>query len=57
MDNLNSSEQQFADLEALLRKTAAHSVGTLSAAIGPLPESFEPDEYAGYFRHAGSGST
>ncbi len=53
MDNFNSIEQQLADLEALLRKPAARSVGTLWAASGALPEGFEPDECANYFRHTG----
>ena len=57
MDNVNSIEQQFADLKALLHKPVARSVGTLWAAFGALPESFEPDECANYFRHAGKGST
>ena len=53
MDTLNSIEQQFADLEAQLRKPAGRSVGTLWAAFGALPKSFEPDECANYFRHTG----
>ncbi|MDE0712812.1 MAG: hypothetical protein OXH60_11845 [Rhodospirillales bacterium] len=55
--NLNSSAQQFADPETSLHQTAARSVGILWAAIGALHERFEPDECAGYFRHAGYGST
>ena len=53
MDNVNSIERQFADLIALLRKPVARSVGTLWAAFGALPDSFEPDECANYFRHTG----
>ena len=53
MDNLNSIEQQFADLEALLRKAPARSVGTQWAAFGALHESFEPDECANHFCHTG----
>ncbi|MCE2475552.1 MAG: hypothetical protein J4F47_08320 [Alphaproteobacteria bacterium] len=35
----------------------ARTVDTLWAAIGALLESFEPNECANYFRHAGYGST
>ncbi len=55
--NLNLIEQLFAKPGGLLRKAAARTVGTLWAAIGALLESFEPDKCAGYFRHAGYGST
>ena len=55
--DLNPIEQLFAKLKTLLRKAAARTVDTLWAAIGALLESFEPDECANYFRHAGYGST
>ena len=55
--DLNPIEQLFAKLKALLRKTAARTVSTLWEAIGALLDSFEPDECANYFRHAGYGST
>ena len=54
--DLNPIEQLFARLKALLRKEAARTVSTLWAAIGALLDSFEPDECANYFRHAGYGS-
>ncbi len=54
--DLNPIEQLFAKLKALLRKAAARTVSTLWAAIGVLLQSFEPDECANYFRHAGYGS-
>ena len=54
--DLNPIEQLFAKLKALLRKPAARSVSTRWAAIGVLLQSFEPDECANYFRHAGYGS-
>ena len=53
----NPIKQLFARLKALLRKTAARTVSALWTAIGVLLESFEPDECANYFRHAGYGST
>ena len=54
--DLNPIEQLFAKLKALLRKAAARTISTLWAAIGVLLESFEPDECANYFRHAGYSS-
>ena len=54
--DLNPIEQLLTELKALLRKAAARTVSTLWAAIGVLLESFEPDECANYFRHAGYGS-
>ena len=54
--DLNLIELLFARLKALLRKAAARTVDTLWAAIGALLESFQPDECANYFRHAGYGS-
>jgi len=55
--DLNRTEQLFAGFRALLRKATAHSVSNLWAAIGRLLESFEPDECANDFRHAGYCST
>ena len=55
--DLNPIEELFARLKALLRKAAARTVSSLWEAIGALLESFEPDECANYFRHAGYGST
>ena len=50
--DLDPIEQFFARLEAVAR-----AVSILCAAIGALPESFEPDEHTGCFHHAGHGST
>lgn len=41
---------------ALLRKTPDRTVSALQAGIGALLESFEPDQYANSFHHAGHGS-
>ena len=54
--DLNPVEHLFAKLKTLLRKAAAGTVSALWAAIGALLESFDPDECANYFRHAGYGS-
>lgn len=55
--DLNPIEQVFAKLKHLLRKAAARSFDTISAAIGQLLGSFTPQECANYFRNAGYRST
>ena len=55
--NLNPIEQLSTGLKALLCEAAVRTVDTVWAAIGALLESFEPEECANYFRHAGYGST
>jgi transposase len=51
--DLNPIEQAFAKLKHLLRKAAARDVEALSAAIGPLLQTFTPQECANYFENAG----
>ena len=55
--DLNPIKHLLAKLKALLRNAAARIVEIRWAAIGALLESFESDECANYFRHAGYGST
>lgn len=55
--DLNPIEQVFAKLKALLRKAAARSVETLTAAIGQFLELFTSQECANYFTNAGYAST
>ena len=51
--DVNSTEQAFAKLKALLRKAAARTVEGLKSAIAKALESFTPEECANYFTHAG----
>lgn len=55
--DLNPIEQVFAKLKHLLRKAAARTRETVSAAIGELLNSFTPDECANYLRNSGYGPT
>ena len=53
--DLNPIEQVFAKLKALLRKTAARSLGALWSAVGHLLQRFTPHECANYFANSGYG--
>ena len=53
--DLNPIEQVFAKLKALLRKTAARTVGSLWDAVGQLLLLFTPRECSNYFANAGYG--
>jgi transposase len=54
--DLNPIEQVFAKLKLLLRKAAARTIETLTAAVGQLLELFTPHECANYLSNAGYGS-
>jgi transposase len=54
--DLNPIEPLFAKLEALLRKTAAHTKEELWQAIGRLVASVPPAECANYLDHCGYAS-
>ena len=51
--NLNPTEQVFAKLKHLLRKTAARTVEAVVAAISELLGTYTAQECANYFIHAG----
>ena len=51
--DLNPIEQVFAKLKHLLRKAAARTVETVSAAIGQLLGAFTSNECANYFKNSG----
>ena len=51
--DFNPFEQLLAKLKALLRKTAARTVGALWDAIGQLVDRFAPGEYKNYIRNSG----
>ena len=51
--DLNPIEQVFAKLKHLLRKAAARSFDTVTAAIAQLLDSFTPQECANYFTNSG----
>jgi transposase len=53
--DLNPIEQVFAKLKHLLRNAAARSFDGVTAAIGPLLDSFTPQECANYFSNSGYG--
>lgn len=53
--DLNPIEQVFSKLKAALRKGAARTVARLLKLIGRLVKTFEPEECANYFGHAGYG--
>jgi transposase len=55
--DLNPIEQVFAKLKHLLRKRAARTVETVSAAIGQILTAFTPQECANYFENAGYAPT
>jgi putative transposase len=51
--DLNPIEQVFAKLKHLLRKAAARSFDTITAAIATLLDDFTPEECANYFENSG----
>jgi transposase len=55
--DLNPIEQVFAKLKAILRKTAARTKEALWNAIRMALEQCDADEFDGYLRHCGYGST
>jgi transposase len=55
--DLNPIEQVFAKLKHFLRKAAARTAETISAAIAEILPSFTPEECTNYFRNSGYGST
>jgi transposase len=55
--DLNPIEQAFSKLKAHLRKAAERTIPRLSRRIGALMATFNPQECANYFRHAGYAST
>jgi putative transposase len=55
--DLNPIEQVFAKLKTLLRKAAARSIDTVSAAIAHILATYTPAECANYLRNAGYAST
>ena len=50
----NPIEQVFAKLKHLLRKTAARTIETLTAAVGELLGAYTAEECANYFTNAGT---
>ena len=55
--DLNPIEQVFAKLKHLLRKAAARTVETLTAAVGELLGAFTAEECANYFANSGYART
>jgi transposase len=55
--DLNPIEQVFAKLKHLLRKRAARTIETLTAAVGELLDAFTPEECANYFANSGYART
>jgi transposase len=55
--DLNPIEQVFAKLKAILRKTAARTKEALWNTIRMALEQCDADEFDGYLRHCGYGST
>lgn len=51
--DLNPIEQVFAKLKHLLRKAAARTIETLTAAVGELLGAYTAKECANYFANAG----
>ncbi len=51
--DLNPIEQVFANLKHLLRKEAARSVETVSAALGQLLGAYSSQKCANYFKDPG----
>ena len=55
--DLNPIEQVFAKLKHLLRKAAARTIETVSAAIGQILGAFSAEECANYFKNSGYAPT
>jgi putative transposase len=55
--DLNPIEQLFAKLKHLLRKAAARTIETLTAAVGELLDAFTAEECANYFANSGYART
>ena len=55
--DLNPIEQVFAKLKHLLRKAAARTIETLTAAVGELLGAFTAEECANYFANSGYART
>jgi len=55
--DLNPIEQVFAKLKHLLRKAAARTVESLTAAVGELLGAFSADECLNYFANSGYART
>ncbi len=55
--DLNPIEQVFAKLKHLLRKAAARTIETLTAAVGELLGAFTAKECANYFANSGYART
>jgi len=55
--DLNPIEQVFAKLKHLLRKAAARTIETLTAAVGELLGAFTVEECANYFVNSGYART
>jgi transposase len=51
--DLNPIKQVFAKLKHLLRKAAARTIETLTAAVGELLAAYTAEECANYFTNAG----
>ena len=55
--DLNPIEQVFAKLKHLLRKAAARTIETLTAAVAELLDAFTAEECANYFANSGYART
>jgi putative transposase len=55
--DLNPIEQVFAKLKHLLRRAAARTIETLTAAVGELLDAFTAEECANYFVNSGYART
>ena len=55
--DLNPIEQVFSKLKHLLRKAAARTLETLTAAVGELLDAFTAEECANYFVNSGYART
>ena len=51
--DFNPIENAFAKLKAHIRKAAARTVEALEAAVATALRTFQPDECANFFAHAG----
>jgi transposase len=54
--DFNPIENGFSKLKAHLRKASARTLDTLEAAVATALKTFQPDECANFFAHAGYGS-